>query len=47
LFLEKFNVRSLSNLPIIFLLNIGPKISELVGCIKIILFLGALKILDF
>jgi hypothetical protein len=46
LFFEKFNVKSLSSLPIIFLLKTGPEISVDVDEKEIFLFLGALKQLD-
>ena len=46
LFFEKFNVKLLSNLPIIFLLKIGPENSVSVEEKDIFLFLGARNILD-
>ena len=38
LFFEKFNVKSLSNLPILFLLKTGPEISVVVDEKEIFLF---------
>ena len=46
LFWEKFNVKSLSNFLIIFLLNIGPETSDGEDGKKTLSFLGALRIDD-